>query len=279
MPIVISLGGNPLYSVLSNVAPPPHVDALSFAGFLKGSGVELVRCRQIDGTAPADAEMVIEGYLDPADPFATGGRHGLSNGHYSSPHPIPMLKVTGITQRANPLLPMQLPSGPPSEQTWRDLAVVQLALPWLQFRYPEIINVSFPLAGCGTNYCFVSIRKSMPHHATRIMHALWSERLTMFSKILVVVDEEVDLYEEDQVWGAIGTNVSPERDLIPVNGPVSPMDHAWGERGVGKQVGIDATRKWREEGYPGEWPGRLAYPQEILDQVERRWEEYRVNGR
>lgn len=278
MPIVISLGGDPLYSLMSKVPAPPHLDAMSFIGFLRGLGVELVRCRQIDAAGPADAEMIIEGYLDPADPFETGGTHGLENGHYSVPGAIPMLKVTGVTQRANPLLPMILPSGPPSEQTWRDLAAVQLALPWLQFRYPEIVNLSLPMAGCGSNYCFVSIRKSAPHHATRIMHALWSERLTMFSKILVVVDEDVDLYEEDQVWGAIGNNISPERDLILVNGPTAPHDHASVQMGVGKQLGIDATRKWPEEGYPREWPERLVWPQEILDQVQRRWEEYRSTG-
>jgi len=279
MPIVISLGGDPLYSLLGNVPPPPHLDPLSFAGFLRGSGVELVRCRQIEATAPADAELVIEGYLDPADPFETGGTHGLANGHYSIPQPIPMLKVTGLTQRANPLLPLMIPSGPPSEQTWRDLATVQLTLPWLQFRFPEIVNLSLPMAGCGSNYCFVSIRKNTPHHASKIMHALWSERLTMFGKILVVVDEDVDLYEEDQVWGAIGTNVAPDRDLLLINGPVAPTDHASAHSGIGKQLGIDATRKWPDEGYPREWPGRLIWTQEILDQVERRWEEYRLHGR
>lgn len=278
MPFVISFGGDPLYSLLSNIPPPPHLDPVSFAGFLRSRGVELVRCRQVEAAAPADAEMVLEGYLDPGDAFQSGGAHGLTNGHYSIPQPVPMLKVAGMTHRGNPVLPMQLPSGPPSEQTWRDLAAVQLTLPWLQFRYPEIVKLSLPMAGCGTNYCFVSIRKNTPHHASRIMHALWSERLTMFSKFLVVVDEDVDLYDEDQVWGAIGTNAAPERDLMLVNGPAPPMDHAADSAAIGKQLGIDATRKWPEEGYPREWPGKLSYPAEILQQVQRRWDEYRLSG-
>lgn len=279
MPIVISFGGDPLLSLLCKVPAPPHFDSLSFAGFLREQEIELVRCRQIDAVAPAEAELIIEGYLDPAAPCLTGGTHGLENGHYSVARAIPMLEVTGLTQRANPILPMVLPSAPPSEQTWRDLAAVQLTLPWLQFRFPEIINMNLPLAGCGTNYCFVAIRKATPYHASRIMHALWSERLTMFCKILVVVDEDVDLYEEDQVWGAIGTNVAPERDIIQVNGPVSPHDHSTLQTGIGKQLGIDATRKWPEEGYLREWPEKLALSPDILDQVRRRWEEYGVNGR
>lgn len=279
MPVAVTLGGDPLYTLLSDVPAPPHLDAISFAGFLRDAGVPMVRCRQIEAPVPADVELVIEGYLDPADPWETGGVHGLPNGHYSLPRQVPLLKVSAITQRANPHLPMILPAGAPSEQTWRDLAAVQLTLPWLQFRYPEIVSLSLPMAGCGTNYCFVSIQKKFPHHATRIMHALWSERLTMFSKILVVVDEDVDLYDEDQVWSVLGTNVAPERDLVLMSGPSAPTDHAVAIPGVGKQLGIDATRKWPEEGYPREWPEKLGFSPEILEQAQRRWEEYRLQSR
>lgn len=273
-PLAICFGGDPLLSLLTSAPVPTQLDPLHFAGFLRAQSVDLVRCRQIDLEVPAAAELVIEGYLDPAEHEGHSALCGRPNGYYSVPRQIPLLRVSAVTHRGSPLVTGLISGPPPTEQTWRDLAAVQLTLPWLKLRFPELVNVHLPLSGAGKNYCFVSLKKNYPFHASRMMHALWSERLTMFTKFLVVVDDDVDLYDEDQVWAAVGANVHPSRDLSFHDGPAWAEDHAAPQQGVNRRVGIDATRKRPEEGHSAGWPDRLTLPDEVLELVNRRWAEY-----
>lgn len=279
MPMVISFGGDPLLSLLTTVPPPPSLDPISFAGFLRGRSLDLVRCRQIDAEVPAMVELVIEGHLDPGEPEVGGTIVGLRHGHYSTPGSAAVFRVAAVTHRGSPMLTAIIPGSPPSEHTWRDLAAMQLTLPMLKARLPELVNVHLPLAGAGSHFCFASIRKSRPGQASRVMHALWSEPFTMYAKYLIVVDDDVDLYDEDQVWGAIGAQVHPGRDLQFVDGATSALDHATPTPGIGKKIGIDATRKWREEGHPRDWPDRMTFPSDILEMVNRRWGDYQLPSR
>ncbi|MFO1019212.1 MAG: UbiD family decarboxylase [Planctomycetales bacterium] len=274
MPVAISFGGDPLVSLLTTVPTPLRMDPLQFAGFLRGTSLELVRCRQLDMEVPAGAELVIEGYLDPAEPEEPAATHSQRDGYYSVPRSMPLLRVSAVTHRGSPLMTGMISGQPPTERTWRDLAAIQLMLPWLRERFPELGEVHLPLAGAGVNYCFVSLKKAYPYHAVRMMHALWAERLTMFTKFLVIVDDDVNVYDEDQVWGAIGAHVHPKRDLLFHDGPAAPEEHASPQESLAGRVGIDATRKWKEEGHARPWPDRLVMPDEVWELVNGRWGEY-----
>lgn len=274
MPIAVCFGGDPLLSLLTTVPVPMQMDPLQFVGFLRGESLEVVRCRQLELEVPAGAELVIEGYLDPAEPEAPEASHSQRDGYYSVPAPMPLMRVSAVTHRGSPLMTGMISGQPPTERTWRDLAAIQLMLPWLRQRFSELGEVHLPLAGAGLNYCFVSMKKKYPYHAARMMHALWAERLTMFTKFLVIVDDDVNVYDEDQVWGAMGAHVHPKRDLSFHDGPASSEEHASPQAGLAGRVGIDATRKWKDEGHERPWPDRLVMPDEVWELVNGRWGEY-----
>ena len=274
MPVAVSLGGDPLYSYLATVPLPPNTDECLFGGFLRQENIELVKCRSIEMEVPASAEIVLEGFIDPSEPCETVGPHGDHTGFYSSAEQFPLLHVTALTQRANPIYPTLVLGKPPMEDYWMGKATERIFLPLLKRIIPELVDYHFPRAGVFRNMCFVSMHKTYPQQARKVLNAIWSLGPLMFSKIVVLVDAHVDVHNEEQVWFQVGANVHPGRDVVFNEGPTSMLDHAAPVSGVGHKMGFDATRKLSAEGHPRNWPDELQMSPEVKDLVSTRWAEY-----
>jgi 4-hydroxy-3-polyprenylbenzoate decarboxylase len=278
MPLALVYGGDPVLTYLPHAPLPPNLDPLIFAGFLRGKGIDLVKCRQIELEVPAHAELIFEGYLDPTEPAEPGGPYGQSTGFYSPAEEVATWHVTAITHRGNPVMQASVAGRPPMEAFWIEEANQRLLLPLIQLYAPEVAGLHFPRSGAGRNVCFVSIHKTYPQQARKVMHALWSMERTMFSKFVVVVDADVDVRDEEQVWFHAGAHVHPGRDTVLTEGPADLADHAAPVRGVGRKLGLDATRKLPEEGHPRPWPDELRMTREVQDLIARRWSEYRLDS-
>lgn len=274
MPVAISLGGDPVFPYMAAAPLPPHTDECLFGGFLRGRGIELVECRTIELDVPASAEIVIEGYIDPREEWSLAGPCGDRTGFYHLEDRCPTFRVTAVTHRANPMFPAMVFGKPPMEESWMTRATERIFKPLLKTVIPELVDYRLPRPGASQNFCFVSIRKSYPQQARKVMHAIWSLGFLMFSKIVVVVDEHVDVQNDDDVWFEVGANVHPGRDVVFCEGPTDPFDHAAPIAGIGHKMGLDATRKFSEEGHPRAWPQALEMPAELSELVSRRWAEY-----
>ncbi|MFN0051505.1 MAG: UbiD family decarboxylase [Planctomycetales bacterium] len=274
MPVAIVLGGDPALPFLAAAPLEPPFDACQFGGFLRGQGLELVKCRSIDLDVPASCELVIEGHIDPTEPWHPGGSLGASSGFYSLGENSPQLQVTAVTHRANPVFPTTLVGKPPMEDFWLGKALERVFLPLIKLQIPELVDCNLPRAGAFHNLAMVSIRKTYPQQARKVMNALWGLRQMMFSKIVIVVDEQVDVHDEESVWFQVGANVHPARDVVFNEGPAWMLDHAAPMCGVGQKLGIDATRKFPEEGHPRPWPNETQMPRDIQALVTGRWSEY-----
>ncbi len=274
MPIAISLGGDPLASLVARLPLPVGVDSHLLTGFIRGRNVDLVRARSLEMEVPADAEIVLEGMVDPAQGQENGGPVALSTGHYSIPGPATVVQISALTHRANPVLPAMVVGKPPMELHRLNLAVQQLLLPFTRLFIPEVVDFHWPAHGVAKNMVFVSIRKEYPQQARKVMNALWSLSELSFSKFVIVVDDDVDVHDEQQVWFRVGANAHPGRDTMFCEGPTSMSDHAAPLRGVGHKLGIDATRKLPEEGHEREWPEEVTIPTEVQEQINQRWSEY-----
>jgi 4-hydroxy-3-polyprenylbenzoate decarboxylase len=274
MPIAVSLGGDPVFPYMATAPLPPNTDECLLGGFLRGQAVDLVKCRTVEQEVPAGAEIVIEGYVDPAEPWETEGPFGDHTGFYSLSDKFPLFHVTAITQRANPIYLTTIVGKPPMEDYWLGKATERIFLPLIKMVLPELVDYNLPRPGAFHNLCFVSIRKRYPMQARKVMNAIWSLGQMMFSKIVVVVDEHVNVHDEEKVWFYVGANVHPGRDVVFNEGPTDILDHAAPVCGVGHKMGIDATRKFPEEGHPREWPNEMLMSQEIRDLVSSRWPSY-----
>lgn len=278
MPVAVSLGGDPVYPYMATAPLPPNTDECLFGGFLRGKNVELVKCRTIDMEVPASAEIVLEGYIDPAEPWQTEGPFGDHTGFYSLADQFPLFHITAMTHRSNPIYPTTIVGKPPQEDYWLGKATERIFLPLIKMFIPELVDYNLPRAGAFHNICFVSIRKTYPQQARKVMNAIWSMGQMMFSKIVVVVDAEVDVQDEEKVWFYVGANTHPGRDVVFNEGPTDILDHAAPVCGVGHKMGIDATRKFPEEGHPRPWPPEMFMSREVKDLVTRRWTEYKLGA-
>ena len=275
MPIAIVLGGDPALSYAASAPVPPGMDELIFAGFLRQKGVEVVDCVSIDMQVPAEAEIVIEGYADPND-LVKEGPFGDHTGYYSMPEMYPRFTVTAITMKPNAIFPATIVGIPPMEDYYMGLATERIFLPAVKMFLPEVVDYHLPVFGVFHNFCFVSIKKEYPFHARKVIHAIWGMGQMMFSKFIVVVDEDVDAQDPNKVWFEVGANVDPRRDICLVDGPVDALDHAAPHLCAGSKMGFDATRKWQGEGIIRPWPPQIKMPPEIKQLVDNRWEEYGI---
>jgi 4-hydroxy-3-polyprenylbenzoate decarboxylase len=273
MPLAIALGGESILPYAATAPLPPGVEELLFAGFLNGSGIELVQCKTIDMQAPANAEIVIEGFVDPKKTLLEGP-FGDHTGFYSLADYYPAFEVTAITMRRNPIYPTTIVGKPPMEDYYLGKATERIFLPLLRMIIPDIVDYSLPMAGAFHNCAFVKIRKEYPMQARRVMHAIWGAGQMAFTKFIVVVDEDVDVHDEQDVWFHLFANCDPERDMEIVHGPVDILDHAAPEHGAGSKIGFDGTRKIAGEGRVRRWPRRMEMTRQIRDLVSRRWGEY-----
>ncbi len=273
MPVAIVFGAEPVLTYAATCPLPPDVSELLFAGFLNDGGIELVPCKTIPMEVPANAEIVIEGWVDPEHTLVEGP-FGDHTGFYSSADRYPALHVTAITHRENPVFPATIVGFPPQEDYYLGKATERIFLPLLQVLIPEIIDYHLPMFGAFHNCVFVKIRKEYPLQARKVISSLFGAGQMMFSKMIIVVDEHVNVHDEQDVLFRMGANVDWRRDTVIVEGPCDILDHAAPYCGTGAKIGIDATRKIPGEGVIRDWPEELKMSDEIIERVERRWAEY-----
>ncbi|MBI1923144.1 UbiD family decarboxylase, partial [Candidatus Poribacteria bacterium] len=275
MPVAVAIGGDPAMSYVATAPLPTGIDEILFAGFLRKANVPMVRCKTIDMTVPADADIVLEGYIEP-DETCVEGPFGDHTGYYSLADEYPVFHITCITHRKEPIYQTIIVGKPPMEDCYMGKATERIFMPLIKTQLPEVVDMNLPLFGVFHNFALVSIDKRYPFHAKKMMHSLWGLGQLMFSKIIIVVDKDVDVQDVEEVFFRVGSNVDPKRDVTIVEGPVDVLDHAAPLIGAGSKMGIDATTKWREEGYQREWPGEIKMSQQIIELVEKRWKEYGI---
>jgi 4-hydroxy-3-polyprenylbenzoate decarboxylase len=273
MPLAIVLGGESVLPYAATAPLPPGMEELLFAGFLNGSGIELVKCRTIDLEVPANAEIVIEGFVDPQEKLLEGP-FGDHTGFYSLADFYPAFHVTAITMRKNPIYPTTIVGKPPMEDYFLGKATERIFLPLLKMIVPDIVDYCLPISGVFHNCAFIKIRKEYPMQARRVMHAIWGAGQMSFTKFIIIVDEHVDVHNEQDVLFHLFSNCDPERDAEIVHGPVDILDHASPEHGAGSKIGFDATAKWQGEGKVRAWPKELEMDDKTKELVTRRWKEY-----
>jgi len=273
MPVAVALGGDPATIYAASAPLPEDVDEMVFAGFLRKQPVEMVRCATLDLEVPAHAEVILEGYVDP-DELRTEGPFGDHTGYYSLADDYPVFRVTCVTRRRNPIYPATIVGKPPMEDVWLGKATERIFLPLLRKIVPEVVDMNLPVEGIFHNFAFFSIDKRYPGHARKVMSAVWGMGLLMFSKFVVVFDADVNIQDLSEVVWRIGNNVDPKRDTMIVEGPVDALEHASPIPHFGSKMGIDATRKWKSEGFDREWPEDIRMDPEIVELVTRRWKEY-----
>jgi len=256
MPVVAVIGADPA-TVFSGLAPVPEgISNFAFAGLLRSEPVELVRARSVDLEVPAAAEIVLEGYVDPAE-RAVEGPFGDHTGYYSAPEPFPVFHVTCVTRRERAVYLGTVTGKPSTEDAVLGKAVERIFLPVIRLVLPEVVDVNLPVPGLFINVAVVSIRKAYPGHPRKVMHALWGLGQMMFVRYLVVVDDDVNVHDLSEVLYRVGLQADPARDFEHVEGPVDQLSISNPLPNFGGKVGIDATRKRPEDGFPRPWPEEI----------------------
>jgi 4-hydroxy-3-polyprenylbenzoate decarboxylase len=273
MPVAVALGGDPVLTYAATAPLPYGMNELVLAGLIRGSGVRTVPCRTVPLEVPADAEIVIEGTVDP-DERAVEGPFGDHTGYYSPAEPYPVLRVTAVTHRRDAIYPTTVVGRFPKEDAYLAKATERLFLPAVRAIVPEVVDLALPMFGVFHNWAFVSIRKSHPFDAHKVMHALWGLGQMKYTKYLVVVDEGVNVHDSAEVFWRMGTESDPRRDTVLAAGPADVLDHAAPRSGAPGKLGIDATRKLPEETGGQPWPDPIASDPDTAARVTRRWTEY-----
>jgi len=272
--VAVALGLDPVTAYAASAPLPKHVDEFMLAGFLRGEPVELVPGKTVDLEVPASAEIVIEGYIA-KDDLTTEGPFGDHTGYYSPAESFPVFRVTAITTRRGAIYPSIVVGKPPAEDAWLGKATERIFLPAIRMSVPEIVDYDLPVAGAFHNCCIVSIRKSYPGHAQKVMHAIWGLGLLSLTKSVVVVDEWVDVHDYNEVFFRVGANVDPKRDVLLSEGPLDHLDHAPTLQFYGGKIGFDATHKGPEEG-ARPWPEEIVMSDDVRRLVDERWGEYGI---
>ncbi len=273
MPAAIAVGGDPAVIYSSSAPLPENLDEMLFAGFLRKKPVEMVKCITCDLEVPAHAELVIEGYLEPGE-SKIEGPFGDHTGFYSAADLYPVFHVTCITHRKDMIYPATIVGKPPMEDCYMGKATERIFLPLIKLDFPEIKDMHLPMVGVFHNCAIISIKKSYPGQAKKIIHGLWGKGQMMFAKLLIVVDDDVDVQDLSYTAWRVLNNVDWKRDTVIADGPLDDLDHAANWPRYGSKMGIDATRKSREEGMMREWPDEIFMSEAINRLVDSRWKEY-----
>ncbi|HEY9084881.1 MAG TPA: menaquinone biosynthesis decarboxylase [Candidatus Tyrphobacter sp.] len=274
IPVAVAIGTEPALTYAATAPLPPMLDEFAFAGLLRGKPVELVRATSVDLKVPAEAEFVLEGYVDNAD-LRAEGPFGDHTGVYSLADRYPTFHVTCMTHRRNPIYAATLVGKPPMEDAWIGKATERIFLPLLQMVVPEIVDMNLPVEGGFHNLALISINKSYPGQAKKVMNALWGlGHMMMLTRVLIVVDADVDVHDVRQTAWFVLNNLAPERDVVMMPGPVDDLDHGSYTIAYGTKIGIDATRKSAAEGYTRPWPPDMIMDPKTRALVDRRWHEY-----
>ena len=270
MEVAVAIGTDPATTFSAIVPAPPEVEEYLIAGFLRGKPVELVKCEMVDLEVPAHAEYVLEGYVSLAE-LRSEGPFGDHTGFYTMPEEYPVFHVTCITHRRDPIYAATIVGKPPMEDAWMGKAVERIFLPLMQLTLPEIVDVCLPPEAVFHNLMIVSIRKSYAGHARKIMNGIWSMGQAMFTKCVIVVDEDCDVQDLAEVTLRVANNIDPERDIQFTLGPVDTLDHASRLPNYGSKMGIDATRKWPAEGFTRPWPPMLKMDPAVTAKIDALW--------
>jgi 4-hydroxy-3-polyprenylbenzoate decarboxylase len=271
MELAACLGGDPALIYAATAPLPDQIDEFLFAGFLRKKKAELVKAVTVDVEVPANADIVIEGYIDPSEPPRLEGPFGDHTGFYSLADPYPAFHVTCITHKKSPIYLTTIVGKPPMEDAYLGKATERIFLPLLRVTFPEIIDMNLPIHGVFHNLAIVSIKKEYPAHARKIMHGLWGMGQMMFTKTIIVVDDNVNVQDLAEVTWVVGNHIDPKRDVTFVEGPVDVLDHAAPLMGYGSKMGIDATSKWASEGFEREWPGPVVMDEKTKRYIDSIW--------
>jgi len=273
MPVAIAMGGDPASIYAASAPLPPTIDEFLFAGFLRKEPVRLAKAVTQDLDVPAEAEIVLEGYVDPAEALVMEGPFGDHTGFYSLADLYPQVHITAVTMRAEPIWPHTIVGRPPMEDYWLGHATERIFLPLLKLTLPEIVDYHMPAEGIFHNLVFVSIDKQYPGQAYKVMNGLWGQGLMSLAKVIVVVDKDVNVRDPQEAWWVALNNIDPERDTRFTRGPIDVLDHSSRAFTYGSKMGIDATKKWKEEGFDRDWPDRIVMDAETKRRVDAMWRE------
>ncbi len=267
MPVAIFLGGDPMFPFAATAPLPDGLDEFLLAGYLRKKSVELVKCETNDLEVPANSDFVIEGYVDPREPLRDEGPFGDHTGYYTLPEPYPVFHITAITHRKDAIYPATIVGIPPMEDFYIGGASVKIFLPIFKMNFPEIVDIALPAEGVFHNLVFVSIKKTYPLQAYKIMHGLWGMGQMMFSKYIVVVDADVDVHNTSEVLFHLCANTDPQRDSLFTKGPSDVLDHATSEIAMGSKMGMDATKKLPGEGFKRTWPPLIKMDESVRKKI------------
>ena len=270
MEVAAAIGADPAVVFSAIVPLPDDLDEMMFAGFLRQKPVEMVPCKTVDLDVPAHAEIVLEGYVN-LDELRLEGPFGDHTGYYSLADHYPVFHVTCVTHRNNPIYQTIIVGKPPQEDCYMGHAVERIFLPLIRKQLPEIIDMHMPFEGIFHNLMLVAIRKRYPAHARKVMSAIWGLGQAMLSKCIVVLDEGTNLRNYGEVLWKTLNHIDPERDIQFTLGPVDSLDHASRLPNFGSKMGVDATRKWPEEGFAREWPDEIVMSEETTRRIDELW--------
>lgn len=268
--IAVALGGDPALTYSATAPLPPGIDEMMFAGFLRHKPVEMVKCKTVEIEVPADAEIVLEGYVEPGERMPEGP-FGDHTGYYTLQEPYPVFHVTAMTHRRSPVYPATIVGRPPMEDGWLGKASERIFLPLLKLMLPELIDINLPVEGCFHNLAFVSIKKRYPGHAFKVMNAMWGLGQMMFTKMIFVFDDDVNVQDIGECIWRLSNNIDPERDMLVTRGPIDVLDHSSRALGFGSKVGFDCTKKLPAEGFTREWPDVIEMTPEIKKKIDDLW--------
>ncbi len=274
--VAVAIGTDPATTYAATAPLPKGIDEMMLAGFLKGSPVEMVKCKTVDMEVPATAEIILEGYVD-KDERRREGPFGDHTGYYSLAGDYPVFHLNCITHRRDPIYATTIVGRPPMEDCYLGKATERLFLPLIKMTLPELVDMNLPLEGVFHNCAILSIKKSFPMHAKKVMSAVWGLGMLSLTKFVVVVDEHVDVHNESEVAWRVFNNVDPRRDMMITEGPLDVLDHSSPTANYGAKMGLDATKTWPSEGYDREWPDDIAMSENIINLVNEKWSRYGID--
>ncbi|MDO8736481.1 MAG: menaquinone biosynthesis decarboxylase [Thermoleophilia bacterium] len=268
--VAVAIGTDPATTYAATAPLPKGIDEMMLAGFLKGSPVEMVKCKTIDMEVPATAEIILEGYVEKGE-LRREGPFGDHTGYYSLAGDYPVFHLTCITHRRDPIYATTVVGRPPMEDCFLGKATERLFLPLLRMTLPEMVDMNLPLEGVFHNCAILSIKKSYPMHAKKVMSAVWGLGMMSLTKFVVIVDEHVNVHDESEVAWRVFNNVDPQRDVLLTEGPLDVLDHSSPTANYGAKMGLDATKTWATEGHEREWPDDIAMTEEVRKMVDEKW--------
>ncbi len=271
--VAVAIGVDPATLYASTAPLPQNVSEFAFAGFIRKKAVKMVECKTVDLMVPANAEIILEGYVK-VDELRLEGPFGDHTGYYTPPEPYPVFHITHITHREDPIYHATVVGKPPMEDAWLGKATERIFLTFIRMMCPEIVDMNLPVEACFHNLAIVSIRKRYPGQAKKVMFALWGMGMLALTKTIVVVDDDVNVHDLGEVLWAVSSRFDPARDvvLIPPS-PTDALDHSAYLPSLAGKLGIDATKKMKEEGYEREWPEVVEMDEKVKERVDQLWKD------